>query len=120
MNRPNAHPVVHLELQTANLPRARAFYTELFGWSAEAVRAGSASYLALELGVGIQGGIVSRAGDPPAWLPYVEVADIEEVAERARQLRAAVRIGPREGPAGWRCVLAVPSGAEIALWQPKI
>jgi predicted enzyme related to lactoylglutathione lyase len=30
-----------------------------------------------------------------------------------------VLFGPREGPAGWRSVVAVPDGAEIALWQPK-
>jgi hypothetical protein len=26
---------------------------------------------------------------------------------------------PREGPAGWRSVLASSDGGEIALWQPK-
>ena len=119
MNRPITNPVVHLELRTANLPRARAFYTELLGWSAQTVRAGSATYLTLDLGMGIQGGVVEREGEP-AWLPYVEVANIEDATERARLLGAAVRLGPREGPAGWRCVLVVPSGAEIALWQPKI
>ena len=118
MNRPIANPVVHLELQTANLARARALYMELFGWSAETVRLGTAKYLAFELGMGIQGGMVEREGDP-AWLPYVEVPSIVDITERARLLGAAMRLGPREGPAGWRCVLAVPSGAEIALWQPK-
>lgn len=119
MNRAIANPVVHLELQTTDLPRAWAFYTELFGWSAQPLRVGSATYLALQLGVGIQGGVVEREGERTAWLPYVEVPDIGDTTERARLLGAGVRLGPREGPAGWRCVLAVPSGAEIALWQPK-
>jgi len=119
MNRAIANPVVHLELQTANLARAWAFYKELFGWDAEAVRVGSESYLALELGVGIQGGVVEGEVERPAWLPYVEVPNIGNATERARTLGAAVRLGPREGPAGWRCVLTVPSGAEIALWQSK-
>jgi hypothetical protein len=26
---------------------------------------------------------------------------------------------PREGPAGWRSVVASPAGAEIAFWQQK-
>jgi predicted enzyme related to lactoylglutathione lyase len=30
-----------------------------------------------------------------------------------------VVLEPREGPAGWRSVIAAPAGAEIALWQPK-
>ena len=36
-----------------------------------------------------------------------------------RRLGAAVRLEPREGPAGWRSVLATRDGGEIALWQPK-
>jgi hypothetical protein len=26
---------------------------------------------------------------------------------------------PREGPAGWRSVVATPAAGEIAFWQPK-
>ncbi len=120
MSGPPANPVVHLELQTQNPPRACAFYTELFGWKADMVRAGWSSYLALELGHGVQGGVVEREGARPDWLPYVEVADVAEATEHGRLLGAAVVLEPREGPAGWRSILTVPDGAEIALWQPKI
>ena len=41
------------------------------------------------------------------------------MTERARDLGAAVLLEPREGPAGWRSVLATREGGEIALWQPK-
>jgi uncharacterized protein len=119
MSAPLTNPVVHLELRTANLPEACAFYMQLFGWKAETIRAGSGSYLALELGEGVRGGVVERESEEAAWLPYVEVADIAEATESGRRLGAAVRVKPREGPAGWRSVLAVPAGAEIALWQPK-
>jgi predicted enzyme related to lactoylglutathione lyase len=114
------NPVVHLELRTANLPRACAFYTELLGWKAETVHAGSGSYLAFELAHGVGGGGVEREGAPAGWLPYAEVAGIAEATERGRALGAAVILEPREGPAGWRSILAVPDGAEVALWQPKI
>jgi predicted enzyme related to lactoylglutathione lyase len=39
--------------------------------------------------------------------------------ERARDLGASVILEPREGPAGWRSVVSVPAGAEVALWQAK-
>jgi predicted enzyme related to lactoylglutathione lyase len=120
MSGPLANPVVHLELRTANLPRACAFYTELLGWKAETVHAGPGSYLALELAHGIGGGVVEREGAAAGWLPYVEVTEIAEATERGRALGAAVVLEPREGPAGWRGILAVPDGAEVALWQPKI
>jgi predicted enzyme related to lactoylglutathione lyase len=114
-----ANPVVLLELHTDNLPSACAFYTHLFGWRAETVRMGCRSYLALDLGVGIDGGVIEREGERPRWLPYVEVSDVAEATERARRLGASVTLEPREGPAGWRSLLAAPSAAEIALWQPK-
>ena len=109
------NPVVHLELQTPNLPRACDFYSQLFGWRIETVR----SYLTMALGEGIQGGVVECDGEGASWVPYVEVADIAAATERGHRLGAAVSLCPREGPAGWRSVLEVPDGAEIALWQFK-
>ena len=113
-------PVVHLELHTGNRARASDFYTRLFGWHAETVEVGNSIYLSLKLGAGIEGGIVEHDGESSLWLPYVEVADLVEVTERAHGLGAAVVLEPREGPVGWRSVLAVPSGARIALWQSKV
>jgi predicted enzyme related to lactoylglutathione lyase len=112
-------PVVHLELHSSDLPRARAFYAELCGWPQERIHAGHGSYLALELGRGIGGGIVECATERSLWLPYVEVDEIAEATERARGLDASVLLEPREGPAGWRSVVATPAGGEIAFWQPK-
>jgi predicted enzyme related to lactoylglutathione lyase len=113
------YPVVHLELHTGNLPRACAFYSRLFGWRAETIKLGSGSYLGLDLGDGVEGGVVECNTERPLWLPYVEVADVSTVTARARLLGASVLLEPREGPAGWRSVVASPAGAEIALWQPK-
>ena len=115
-----AHPVMHLELQTNNLARACAFYTGMFGWSAETIHAGARSYLALDLSAAIQGGAVERDSETSLWLPYVEVADIAAATDQARRLGAEILLEPREGPAGWRGVLAPPAGAEVGLWQPKL
>jgi predicted enzyme related to lactoylglutathione lyase len=113
------NPVVHIELHTGNLPRACGFHTRQFDWGAERIGDGRGSYLALELGGGIDGGIVECNVRRPIWLPYVEVADVVEATERARELGAAVPLEPREGPAGWRSVVSAPAGAELGLWQPK-
>jgi predicted enzyme related to lactoylglutathione lyase len=112
-------PVVHLELHTGNLPRACGFYNELCGWRPERIDAGSGSYLALELGSGFGGGIVECDTRRPLWLPYVKVGEITAAVSRARRLGATVLLDPREGPAGWRSVIATPAGGEVALWQPK-
>ena len=110
-----SRPVVHLELHTGDLPRACAFYGALCGWQPERV----ATYTALDLGAAIGGGVVECGTERPMWLPYVEVADITESTELARRLGASVLMEPREGPAGWRSVVATPTAGEIAFWQPK-
>jgi predicted enzyme related to lactoylglutathione lyase len=119
MPRAAANPVVHIELQTDNMARACAFYTHLLGWRAEKIAVGQGSYLTLDLGSALQGGVVERDLERALWLPYVEVSDVVEATGKAGALGASVLLRPREGPAGWRSVIAVPAGAEIALWQPK-
>jgi hypothetical protein len=111
--------VVHLELHTGDLAAASAFYVRLLGWRPELVEARSGSYLALELGHGLCGGIVECGTRRPVWLPYVEVDRVDERTERARRLGARVLLEPREGPAGWRSVVSAPQAGEIAFWQPK-
>jgi predicted enzyme related to lactoylglutathione lyase len=113
------NPVVHLELHTGDLERASTFYSRLLRWRPERIEAADGSYLALDLGGGFGGGIVECGTRRPVWLPYVEVAAIDEVTDRARRLGASVLLEPREGPTGWRGVVASPEGAEIAFWQPK-
>jgi predicted enzyme related to lactoylglutathione lyase len=113
------NPVVHLELHTGDQARASAYYARLCGWRPETVASGSNSYLALEWGGRFGGGIVECETPRPLWLPYVEVAQVAAATERARGLGASVLLEPREGPTGWRSVVAAPAGGEIAFWQPK-
>jgi hypothetical protein len=114
------HSVVHLELHTTDLLCASAFYSRLLSWRPERIEAGCGSYLALELGGGFGGGIVECGTRRPLWLPYVQVDRVDEFTNRARRLGASVLLEPREGPAGWRSVVATPEGGEIAFWQPKL
>ncbi|HWE33585.1 MAG TPA: hypothetical protein VG410_08880 [Solirubrobacteraceae bacterium] len=112
--------VVHLELHTPALGDAASFYEQLCGWRQERIRTPWGSYVALELGGGaLEGGIVECSAPRPVWLPYVEVENIVERTERARELGGRVMLDPREGPAGWRSVVATPAAGEIALWQRK-
>jgi predicted enzyme related to lactoylglutathione lyase len=47
------------------------------------------------------------------------VTDVHAATEGARCAGADVLLEPREGPMGWRSVVASPAGGEIAFWQPK-
>jgi predicted enzyme related to lactoylglutathione lyase len=119
MHMSSPRPVVHLELHTGDHARASVFYAELLSWRQELIEAGSGSYLALGLGGGVGGGIVECGTVRPLWLPYVQIDQIDQSTERARQLGAAVLLAPREGPAGWRSVISAPQCGELAMWQPK-
>ena len=117
--RMSASAVVHLELHTGNLPEACAFHAQLCGWRPERIRCPAGSYLALELGGELGGGMVECATARPLWLPYIEVEDVAAATDRARVFGASVLLEPREGPAGWRSVVATPEAGEIAFWQQK-
>jgi uncharacterized protein len=119
MNSKAANPVIHLELHTGDLQGAVNFYSRLFGWRPERIHAGSGSYLALGMGNGVGGGVVECESNPPLWLPYVDVPDVNRTTEEARELGGEVLLGPREGPEGWRSVVATPDGGEVAFWQGK-
>jgi uncharacterized protein len=110
---------VHLELHTHDLCGAGTFYGELLRWELERIDVPWGSYHALALGGALDGGIVECGAARPTWVPYVEVDEIEAMTDRGRRLGASVLLEPREGPAGWRSVLATEAGGEIALWQPK-
>jgi predicted enzyme related to lactoylglutathione lyase len=109
--------VVHLELHTRDRSSASAFYSRLLDWREERLDTAAGVYHALKL-------------QPPrrrdrcctwrmVWLSYVEVDCVNGATERARELGAGVLLAPREGPAGWRSVIATPAAGEIALWQRK-
>jgi predicted enzyme related to lactoylglutathione lyase len=114
-----SNPIVHLELHTGDQGGACEFYSRLCGWRSERITAAGGTYLSLEMGSGLGGGVVECETRRPLWLPYVEVPEIADATERARELGAAVLLEPREGPAGWRSVVVAPAGGEIAFWQSK-
>jgi predicted enzyme related to lactoylglutathione lyase len=111
-------PLVHLELHTANLGRACAFYGGLLGWRPRRLGLAGATYQSLDLGA-ISGGVVECATERALWLPYIQVESVSAATEHAAALGASVMLGPREGPAGWRSVVSTPAGGEIAFWQTK-
>ena len=110
--------VVHLELHTSNSTDALGFLSPLLGWrSASIVRADSA-YLVLGMGPRIGGGVVECGIGDAQWMPYVRVAGVQQTTEYAGRLGATVLLEPRQGPSGWRSVVATPSTGAIAFWQP--
>ncbi len=119
-----ANPFVHIELHTGDLARARDFYSRLFDWKLDDIPApgGEMSYTLIGVGEGTGGGMAACPDDPsPRWLAYVGVDDIEDATRRARELGATVLQDITEvGDYGWLSVIRDPTGAELAMWKPKM
>ena len=77
------------------------------------------SYLAFEIAEGIEGGVVEAEGQRAFSIPYGDVTDLGAATEEATRSGAAVLLPPREGPVGWRAVVATPDIGPVAFWQPK-
>ena len=85
-----ANPFVHVELNTTDVGKAKAFYGKLFDWKLEDVPMGPMTYTMIGVGEGTGGGIVQHpvAGAPSAWLAYVIVDDVAAAtAMQSRQDR---------------------------------
>ncbi len=118
-----ANPFVHVELQTKDLAAAKAFYGRLFGWKLDDISmAGGETYTMINVGEGTGGGMFMNPDPkvPPQWLAYVGVDDIRVMTQKARDLGATVARDVMEiGEHGWMSVIVDPTGAVLAMWQPK-
>jgi len=89
-----ANPFVHVELNTPDPEKAKAFYAKLFSWQLENMQntaVPNGNYTMIKAGNGTGGGIMKQApGGPVGWLAYVEVKDIGAVTKKAKSLGAEV------------------------------
>jgi hypothetical protein len=118
---PNAF--VHVELNTTDVDKAKAFYGGLFAWTLEDVPMGPmGNYTVIKVEKGTGGGMMKHPvpGAPSAWLAYVEVADIAAATQQAKSLGATIMQDSIEVPGmGWFSILTDPTGAALGLWQTK-
>jgi len=116
-----ANPFVHVELNTTDPDKAKAFYGALLSWKMEDVPMGPGStYTMVQPGEGTGGGIMKHPvpGAPSAWLAYVLVDDVKASTEKARSLGAQVMKDVTEVPGmGWFSIILDPTGAALGLWK---
>ncbi len=127
---------VWFTLFSNDVERAKSFYSELFGWSIEAIagrdrgaggedpagKAGRAmpigTYHVFKVGDQGIGGTVTNpnAGAPSHWISYLSVDDVDGTAKAAKAAGAKVVAEPHDVPTiGREATIADPQGALIAL-----
>lgn len=117
------NPFVHVELNTTDVAKAKAFYRGLFDWALEDMDVGGGeSYTMIGVGQGTGGGLMKQMipGASSGWLPYVDVAEIREATKKASSLGAKIMkdVTPVM-EMGWFSVIVDPTGAMLGLWQTK-
>jgi len=118
-----ANPFVHVELNSTDVEKSKAFYRQLFDWKLEDVPMGNnVPYTMIGVGSGTGGGMMQQMmpGAPSAWLAYVQVDDIRAATAKARSLGAHVIQDVTEvSDMGWLSITTDPTGAVLGMWQPK-
>ncbi len=116
------------ELTTSDQAAAKAFYSGLLGWEADDRPVGDdGAFYSMQLVGGRSVAAIAAqpqqqrdAGVPPLWNSYVSVADADAVAERAKELGAAVHAPAFDVmTVGRMAVIQDPQGAFFMLWQPR-
>ena len=115
------NPFVHIELTTSDVGKAKSFYKSLFDWKLKDIdMGGGQTYTMVDVGDGTGGGMFEMPGAPIAWIPYAAVKDVAKSTDKARSLGATILKEKSEVPGmGWFAIFRDPTGAMIALWEPK-
>src|SRR5271165_3696333 len=112
---------VHVELNTTDVDKAKAFYGSLFDWKLVDVDMGPGfTYTTIKAGQGPGGGMMKHPipGAPSMWLAYVLVDDIGAATEKAKSLGATILKDVTEVPGvGWFSIVMDPTGAALGLWK---
>jgi uncharacterized protein len=113
-----------VNLGTTDVAAAKRFYGGLFGWQFNDMPAGPMTYTFCELDHKSVGGLFAitkdMGGVPSHWMPFVNVRNADEIAKRVTQNGGKVLMGPDDVlDVGRSAALADPTGARVAIWEPK-
>jgi uncharacterized protein len=112
------------ELSTPDYARAKTFYEGLFGWKLKAGAGQESGYLHIMNGENYIGGVPpaqqSSASEPPHWLIYFAVRDVDSAFQRGKDMLARTLLRPMDFEGVGRvAMLADPQGAVFALFQEE-
>jgi len=112
------------ELMTTDMEAARAFYTDVMGWSAWEASVPGRPYTLFTTAKAVVGGLMqlpeeaSRTGVRPAWIGYVGVNDVDAAADRVERLGGIVHVPPTDVANISRfSVFTDPQTARLALFK---
>lgn len=111
-----------VDLMTSDTDRSRAFYCELFGWTAEEPAEEFGGYFSyLKDGIRVAGCMPAQPEMPDVWSVYLATDDANKTVDAATANGAHVIVAPMQvGDVGTMAFLSDPGGAAIGVWQPGV
>ena len=111
-----------VDLMTSDTDKARAFYRDLFGWTAEAPSEDFGGYFMFTRdGVPVAGGMGNESNPdmPDVWSVYLATDDAAKTVETATAGGGQVYVPPLAiADLGTMAVVGDSGGAAIGMWQP--
>jgi predicted enzyme related to lactoylglutathione lyase len=115
------------DLGTTDAAAAKRFYTGLFGWEFQDMPMGPDQYYTMFTLNGKNVCALYQVSpewptmsDRPAWLSYITVESADQGAKRVKELGGKVTMEPFDVmDVGRQVMLQDPTGAHVALWEPK-
>ena len=111
-----------VDLMTSDTDRSRAFYCQLFGWTAEEPAEEFGGYFNFAKdGVRIAGCMANRPGSgvPDVWSVYLATDDARKTVDATVAHGGQILVSAMDvGDLGTMAVVSDPDGAAIGVWQP--
>ena len=111
------HAIDYVELPVSDLPAARSFYEQAFGWQFNDY---GPAYAGIKnpAGDGEVGGLDGSGGtDRTAPLVLLYSDDLDATADVVRAAGGVISVEPYEFPGGRRFHFTDPSGTELGVWS---
>ncbi len=119
----NAHGALSWnELASPVLEASAGFYRELFGWTIEPLESSEMPYMTIKNSAGEQNGGMRPVApsEPPHWLVYFGVDDLDGALAKLSELGGTQIIDPIEAGPGRVVVVQDPQGAVLALYAGQL
>jgi predicted enzyme related to lactoylglutathione lyase len=83
--------------------------------------AGGPTYHVIRNGERANGGVMAtQPQEPPNWMPYFAVDDLDTSMDKLKELGGQLHAGPIPFPQGRIAVCADPQGAFFSLWEGQL
>jgi hypothetical protein len=123
MAKPKYGSIGWVDLTVSNAPKLRDFYVQVAGWESEPLPMDGYDDFVMHdsSGDGVVGICHARgnnAHQPPVWMIYVVVENLDLALQRCRDNGGEVVTPVRMAGGSRYAVIKDPAGAHVALWEP--